>query len=241
MLFVAGVARQGNGEEEGSAMPDMTLIIGNRNYSSWSLRAWLAMRMAGLAFEEIVIPLDQPETESRIREHSAAGRVPVLHHGDLTIWDSLAICEYAAELAPAALLWPEDRDARATARSVSAEMHAGFTVLRAALPMNIRADRPDLRIPADLQADIDRVCTIWCDCRRYFGTAGQFLFGGFSVADAMYAPVVARLHSYRIEVDGTVQDYIEAVRSLPAMQEWAAAGAAEPWVLEREEVGEPDA
>lgn len=220
-------------------MPDMTLIIGNRNYSSWSLRAWLAMRMAGLAFQEIVIPLDQPETESRIREHSPAGRVPVLHHGDLTVWDSMAICEYAAELAPAAHLWPEDRRARATARSVSTEMHSGFTALRAARPMNIRADRPDLQIPADLQADIDRVCTIWRDCRQQFGADGRFLFGGFSIADAIYAPVVARFHTYRIAADGAVQDYIGAVRSLPAMQEWAAASATEPWVLEDEEVGEP--
>ena len=198
------------------------------------------MRMAGLAFDEIVIPLDQPETESQIREHSPAGRVPVLHHGDLTIWDSLAICEYAAELAPTAHLWPEDRNARATARSVSAEMHSGFTCLRVALPMNIRADRPGLRISADLQADIDRVCTIWRDCRRYFGADGRFLFGGFSIADAMYAPVVARFQTYRIAVDGSVQDYIEAVRSLPAMQEWAAASVAETWVLEIEEIGEPD-
>lgn len=238
MLFVAGAARQGNGEEEGSAMPDMTLIIGNRNYSSWSLRAWLAMRMVGLTFEEILIPLDQPETESRIREHSPAGRVPVLHHGDLTVWDSLAICEYAAELAPAAHLWPEDRGARATARSVSAEMHSGFTALRAALPMNIRVDRPGLPIPADLQADIDRICDVWRDCRQNFGAGGPFLFGGFSIVDAVYAPVVARFHTYRVAVDGTVQDYMTAIRSLPAMQEWAAAGAAEPWVLEREEVGE---
>ena len=217
-------------------MPDMTLIIGNRNYSSWSLRAWLAMRMAGLAFEEIVIPLDQPETGLRIREHSPAGRVPVLHHGDLTIWDSLAICEYAAELAPAALLWPEDWNARAMARSVSAEMHSGFAALRAALPMNMRADRPGIRIPEDVQADIDRVCMIWRESRQAFGGNGRFLFGGFSIADAMYAPVVARFHTYRITGCGAVQDYIEAVRSLPAMQEWAAASAAEPWVLGLEEI-----
>lgn len=197
------------------------------------------MRMAGLSFDEIVIPLDQPETESRIREHSAAGRVPVLRHGDLTVWDSLAICEYVAELAPAAHLWPEDKDARATARSVSAEMHSSFTVLRAALPMNIRADRPGLPIPADLQAEIDRICNIWRDCRENYGASGRFLFGGFSVADAIYAPVVARFHTYRISVDKTVQDYIDAVRSLPAMQEWAAAAAAETWVLGREEAGEP--
>lgn len=197
------------------------------------------MRMAGLSFDEIVIPLDQPDTESRIREHSAAGRVPVLRHGDLTVWDSLAICEYVAELAPTANLWPEDRDARATARSVSAEMHSGFTVLRAALPMNIRADRPGLPIPADLQTEIDRVCNIWRDCRKNHGVGGQFLFGGFSIADAVYAPVVARFHTYRISVDKNVKDYIDAVRSLPAMQEWATAAAAETWVLGREEAGEP--
>lgn len=197
------------------------------------------MRMAGLSFDEIVIPLDRPDTESRIREHSAAGRVPVLRHGDLTVWDSLAICEYVAELAPTANLWPEDRDARATARSVSAEMHSGFTVLRAALPMNIRADRPGLPIPADLQTEIDRVCNIWRDCRKNHGVGGQFLFGGFSIADAVYAPVVARFHTYRISVDKNVKDYIDAVRSLPAMQEWATAAAAETWVLGREEAGEP--
>lgn len=218
-------------------MQDMTLVIGNKNYSSWSLRAWLALRMAGLAFEEILIPLDQPETETRIREHSPAGRVPVLHHGPFDVWDSLAICEYAAELAPAAHLWPTDRIARATARSVSAEMHSGFAALRAALPMNIRADRPGVEIAADVQADIDRICAVWHDCRRDFGAAGRFLFGEFSIADAVYAPVAARLYTYRIPVDKAAEDYIQAVRSLPAMQEWAAAAAAEPWILDREEIG----
>lgn len=218
-------------------MSAMTLIIGNRNYSSWSLRAWLAMRAAGLAFDEIVIPLDQPDTAARIREFSLAGRVPILRHGDRIIWDSLAICEYVAELAPQARLWPEDRAARAVARSVSAEMHSGFVALRSALPMNIRADRPGIAISDDTKADIDRICRIWRDCRREFGAGGSFLFGEFSIADAMFAPIAARLHSYRIEVDGTARDYIEAIRMLPAMREWSAAAAAEPWVLESEEIG----
>lgn len=218
-------------------MQDMTLVIGNKNYSSWSLRAWLALRMAGRAFEEILIPLDQPETEARIRGHSSACRVPVLHHGDLDVWDSMAICEYVAELAPAARLWPKDRVARATARSVSAEMHSGFAALRAALPMNIRADRPGVEIAADVRADIDRICAVWRDCRRDFGAAGRFLFGEFSIADAVYAPVAARFHTYRIPVDKVAEDYIQAVRLLPAMQEWASAAAAEPWILDREEIG----
>jgi glutathione S-transferase len=217
-------------------MEELTLIIGNRNYSSWSLRAWLAMRVAGLNFEEIVIPLDQPDTASRIGEFSPAGRVPILRHGDRAVWDSLAICEYAAELAPDARLWPGDRVARAVARSVSAEMHSGFTALRGALPMNIQADRPGVSIANDVQADIDRVCRIWGDCRREFGAGGQFLFGEFSIADAMFAPIASRFHSYRIAVDEVARAYMEAIRMLPAMQEWSAAAAAEPWVLAREEI-----
>jgi len=217
-------------------MPTLTLIIGNRNYSSWSLRAWLAMRVAGLDFDEVVIPLDQPDTASRIREHSAAGRVPVLQHGDLTVWDSLSICEYAAEMVPAAHLWPEDPAARAVARSVSAEIHSGFAALRGALPMNVRAERPGIPIANDTQKDIDRICRIWRYCRQAFGAGGQFLFGDFSIADAMFAPVASRFHSYRIAVDRVAQDYIDAIRILSAMQEWSAAAAAEPWVLECEEV-----
>jgi glutathione S-transferase len=217
-------------------MSDMTLIIGNRNYSSWSLRAWLAMRAAELAFEEIVISLDQPDTVSRIREFSPAGRVPILCDGDRTVWDSLAICEYAADLAPDARLWPSDRAARAAARSVSAEMHSGFGALRGALPMNIRADRPGVTIANDVQVDIDRICRIWGDCRQEFGAGGQFLFGELSIADAMFAPVASRFQSYRIAVDEVAGAYIEAIHMLPAMQEWSAAAAAEPWVLEREEI-----
>jgi glutathione S-transferase len=218
-------------------MAEMTLIIGNRNYSSWSLRAWLALRVANVDFNEVVIPLDQPETRARIREFSAAGRVPVLRHGDLTIWDSLAICEYAAELAPESRLWPADRDARAVARAVCAEMHSGFESLRATLPMNIRAERPGIILSDETKADIHRICAIWSDCRRRFGEGGPFLFGHFTIADAMFAPVVSRFHSYGIAVSEQNRTYMEAVRSLPAMEEWSAASAAEPWVLAAEEIG----
>ena len=218
-------------------MAPMTLVIGNRNYSSWSLRGWIAMRMADLEFTEIVIPLDLPGSKDRIREHSPAGRVPVLHRGDLTIWDSLAICEYAAELAPAAQLWPASRDARGRARAVSAEMHAGFEALRNALPMNIRANRPGVEIGAAVRADIGRIGEIWRDCRENFGTDGPFLFGRFSIADAMFAPVVNRFTTYRIEMDAVERDYVTAVRALPAMREWAAAAAAESWVIEADEIG----
>jgi len=217
-------------------MAEMTLIVGNRNYSSWSLRAWLAMRAADLDFEEVMIPLDQPDTAARIAEYSPAGLVPILRHGANTIWDSLAICEYAAELAPQARLWPEDRGARAVARSVSAEMHSGFAALRRALPMNMRADRPGVPIATEVQADIDRICDIWRDCRNAFGAGGPFLFGAFSIADAMFAPVASRFRTYRVAVDKTAQAYVEAIHALPAMQEGSVAAAAEPWILECDEV-----
>ena len=219
-------------------MASMTLVIGNRNYSSWSLRAWLVMRMAGLTFEEIVIPLGQPDTKNLILEHSPAGRVPVLHHGNVTVWDSIAIGEYVAEMVPGARLWPEMPQARAEARSISAEMHSGFEALRKALPMNVRADRPDIKIRKDAKADIDRVLGIWRNCRRRFGAVGPFLFGRFSIADAMYAPVVSRFKTYRVEMGSIEREYAETVDGLPAMREWTAAAAAESWVIEAEEVGE---
>ena len=219
-------------------MVPMTLVMGNRNYSSWSLRPWLAMRMAGLTFDEIVIPLDQPDTRNGILEHSPAGRVPVLHHGDVTIWDSLAICEYVAETVPGARLWPETVQARAEARAISAEMHAGFVALREALPMNVRADRPGAKIEPQTQSDIDRILGIWRNCRRKFGTVGPFLFGRFSIADAMYAPVVSRFATYRVAMDAIEREYASTVYNLPAMREWAEASAAEPWVIPSEEIGE---
>ncbi len=215
----------------------ITLAIGNRNYSSWSLRAWLALRVAGVAFECTIIRLDRPETKRQILEHSPAGRVPVLRHGDLTVWDSMAICEYAAEIAPQAGLLPEDSTARAVARAASAEMHAGFAALRAALPMNIRADRPGVAITDEARADIDRIAALWRDCRARFGAGGDFLFGRFSIADAMFAPVVTRFATYHVALGEVEQAYANSLRALPAMREWAAAAAAEPWVIESEEIG----
>lgn len=219
-------------------MVPMTLVMGNRNYSSWSLRAWLTMRMAGLTFEEVVIPLDQPDTRERILEHSPAGRVPVLHHGSVTVWESLAICEYVAETVPGARLWPETVPARAEARAISAEMHAGFATLRAELPMNVRADRPGVVPTPEVEADIDRILMIWRNCRRRFSTGGPFLFGRFSVADAMYAPVVSRFATYRVPMGAIERDYASTVYNLPPMREWTKAAAAESWVIDGEEVGE---
>jgi glutathione S-transferase len=206
------------------------LVIGNKNYSSWSLRPWLALRTAGIDFEEVLIPLYVPGAKEAILRHSPAGHVPVLRHGDVTVWDSLAICEYAAEvLAPRAGLWPADPAARAHARSISAEMHAGFSALRQALPMNLRADGARIPIEPPVQAEIERVAALWEDARARFGVGGPFLFGAFTIADAMYAPVATRFHSYGVPLPRAAQAYAEAVRALPAMREWAAAGVAEPW------------
>jgi glutathione S-transferase len=199
-----------------------TLVIGNKNYSSWSLRPWLALRMARIPFDEVRIPLYEPDTAAALAPWSPSGLVPLLQDGDLKVWDSLAICEYLAESYPDRGLWPEDRAARAMARSVSAEMHAGFGGLRSAMSMNIRRRYPSLgRTPECLQ-DIDRVLAIWRDCRSRFGAGGDFLFGRFSIADAMYAPVVLRFQTYEFELDGAARAYADAILALPALREWLA-------------------
>jgi glutathione S-transferase len=207
-------------------MTQLTLVIGNKNYSSWSLRAWLAMKQAGLEFAEVRIALDMPTTYQELRRYSPSGRVPVLKHGELTIWDSIAICEYIAEqFAPN--LWPEDPAIRAVARSVSAEMHAGFISLRENMPMNCRARLCLLGINPTLQADIDRITAIWRECREMFGTSGDLLFGHFTIADAMFAPVVSRFITYDVKLDAVSQAYIETIWMLPAMQEWVAGADSE--------------
>ena len=205
----------------------LTLVVGSKNYSSWSLRPWLALRAAGIPFEDIVVPLDRPETKAEIARHSPSGRVPVLRDGELVVWDSLAIIEYAAERFPEAHLWPADRAARAVARSVSAEMHAGFQALRAHLPMNLKRTPAPRDLPAEAEADIARVEEIWRACRAR-GT-GPFLFGAFSGADAMYAPVVTRFETYRVPVDPEIRAYMDAILGLPAYREWRDAALAEPW------------
>lgn len=206
-------------------LPRMQLIIGNRNYSSWSLRAGLAIRHSGLEFEETVIPLRRDASAAAIQRWSAAGKVPVLVVDETTIWDSLAICEYLAERCPA--LWPESAYARAVARAAAAEMHAGFVGLRSELPMNLRARGATPTLSDEATSDIARVEALWVDLRNRFGAAGGYLFGRFSIADAMYAPVVSRLLTYSVPVGGVARAYCETLCSDPAMKAWAALAQAE--------------
>jgi glutathione S-transferase len=210
---------------------EFTLYIGNKNYSSWSLRPWLAMKQAGLAFDEVVIPLDTPTTRQDIQRHSPSGQVPCLKHGDVTVWDSLAIVEYLAELFPQAQLWPADPDARAAARGVAAEMHAGFAALRQNMPMNIRAAFPGQGLSPAVQEDINRITALWRDCRRRFAGHKPLLFGDFSIADAMYAPVVTRFATYGVVLDEDARDYVRLILELPAMRDWIAAAKQEPWTI----------
>ena len=201
----------------------MTLVIGTKRFSSWSLRPWLAAKMAGVEFDEVLIALRQPDTKAEILKHSPSGKVPCLIHGGLAVWDSLAICEYLAELHPT--LWPEGREARAVARAVSAEMHSGFPNLRNVCSMDVGALTPLAEVPPEVQAEVDRIQALWADCRARFGAkaGGPFLFGRFSIADAMYAPVVSRFTTFAIKMDAGSQTYCDAIWSLPAMQEWKQA------------------
>jgi glutathione S-transferase len=208
-------------------MPNLILVIGNKAYSSWSLRPWLLMKQAGIVFDEIRLSLYEDGAKRKILQYSAAGKVPVLKDGDLTIWDSLAICEYLAEKYPEKRLWPSETAARACARSISAEMHSGFTNLRTQMPMNVRREIAGRARTAGVLADISRIETIWNDCRDRFGAHGPFLFGAFSIADAMYAPVVSRLRTYGAALAGAAAQYAGTIHALPAMQEWIAGARAE--------------
>lgn len=210
-------------------MSALTLVIGNKNYSSWSMRPWLALAQTGAAFDEIVIPLNRPETATSIAAHSPSGKVPVLRDGALTVWESLAIIEYLAERFPQAGLWPAAADARAIARAVSAEMHAGFQALRMHMPMNIRAALPGRGRADGVEADIARITAIWRDCRSHFGGDGAFLFGAFSAADAMFAPVVTRFQTYAVDLDPVSRAYADAVLAWPIVGAWCKAAADEPW------------
>jgi len=212
-------------------MTTLTLIIGNKNYSSWSLRPWLAMRQAGIDFTEIRIPLDQPETRQQLLQYSPSGKVPALRHGNLLLWESLAICEYIAELFPDRQLYPAEPGVRAIARAVSAEMHAGFSDLRRNMPMDSRNRYPGQGMTPAVQQDIERITTLWRNCRQQFGADGAFLFGRFSIADAMYAPVVSRFMTYGVKLDALAQAYADAIWALPAMQTWVAAATLETEVI----------
>jgi glutathione S-transferase len=216
-------------------MAPLTLVIGNKNYSSWSLRPWLLLKHLEVPFEEVLVVLDTPSTREDIEKFSPSGRVPALRHGELTIWDSLAICEYVAELTGKG--WPRAPDARAVARAVSAEMHSGFTHLRSLWPMNARARNRRTAMTAALEADIGRVDEIWNDCRARFGATGPWLFGEYSIADAMYAPVVLRFNTYGASISPTARWYMASVLEDAALQEWLQAAKQESWTNPASEVG----
>jgi glutathione S-transferase len=214
-------------------MAEFTIFLGNKTYSSWSLRGWLALKLSGAPFEEVVLPLNGPGSPTKeIVERSPSGRVPLLKHRDLLVWDSLAIGEYLAELFPSAGLWPADTRARATARAVSAEMHSGFAALRSAMPMNVRREPIELPVSADVRTEIARIVTLWNDCRRTFGAAGPYLFGRYGFADAMFAPVATRFRTYGVSLDEGARAYVDASLAHPAVEEWIGAAKREPWRIE---------
>jgi glutathione S-transferase len=215
----------------------LTLVIGNKNYSSWSMRPWLALKACGMAFDEVLIPLYTGDADKqRILKFTRSGKVPALVDGDVTIWDSLAVIEYIAERFPEAQLWPQDAAMRAHARSVSAEMHSGFAALRNECGMNLHRPVGAKALSAEARADVARIQESWSDCRARYGKLGPYLFGAFSGADAMYAPVVHRFRTYAIDVMPVVRDYMETMMALPAFQEWTRAGLAETMVIEKAEV-----
>jgi glutathione S-transferase len=214
----------------------MKLIIGDKNYSSWSLRAWLVAKASGLAFEEVMVLLDTPEFRSETLKYTPAARVPALVDGKIAVWDTIAIAEYLNEKAPAAGLWPDDVAARAVARSVSAEMHAGFGALRNHLPMNIRRPPADRPRPAAVDADIARITEIWRDARQAHGKGGPFLFGRFTIADAFYAPVVTRFITYNVPLGDVEGAYVQAIMNHSAMKEWVSAALLETHIVPHDEV-----
>ena len=214
-----------------------TLVIANKLYSSWSLRPWLLLKQFGIPFDEILIPLDLPDTKERVLKHSPAGKVPILVDGDATVWESIAIMEHAGD-ALGAPVWPQDRAARAMARSVAAEMHAGFSALRSACPMNLGKKYAAKDRGEAVAHDVARFSEIVRQARECFGDGGPFLFGAFSAADAMYAPLVTRLDTYSVDLDATTRAYADAILALPAFREWRAAALQETWIVDADEVDE---
>lgn len=211
-----------------------TLVLGSKNYSSWSMRAWIGLRHAGADFDEIVIPLDANDTRERILAHSPAGLVPILKDSGVSVWESLAILEYAAERHPEKHLWPEDEGVRAHARSISQEMHASFGALRQACPMNCRRRYESFELSREVEADIARIQEIWVECRERYADGGDFLFGHFTNADAMFAPIASRFMTYGVTLDATCRAYVDALVAHPPMREWCDAAALEP-VIEKYE------
>lgn len=214
-------------------MHRLTLHIANKNYSSWSFRPWIAMKAAGIDFDEVLIPFDDDASNPLFHEISPTGRVPVLHHGDVRVWESLAIIEYVAELFPEAGLWPQARADRAVARAISMEMLSGFRALRSACPMNMRRPKRRIDVSDAVLADVARIAQIWTTCTARSG--GPFLFGSFTAADAMFAPVVNRLDVYDLPVDTPVATYMQALQAHPAWIEWREAALKETWIVPADE------
>jgi glutathione S-transferase len=210
----------------------LTLVLANKAYSSWSMRPWMVLKHFEIPFEEIVIPMNRPETRAEMLQHAPSGKCPSLRDGSITVWDSLAIIEYIAECYPTFPIWPRGTEARAYARSLSAEMHSGFTALRSECPMNIRRPRRAIDVSDEARADVKRIDEAFADARTRFGGAGQFLFGDFSAADAMFAPVVNRFDTYDLPVSETTRAYMAAVKALPAWKQWERDAFAEPWRME---------
>ena len=214
-------------------MADFTLALANKAYSSWSLRGWLALRLTGADFDEVVIPLRRAGTRTEILKYSPSGKLPALIHGDVVVWESLAIIEYLAEMYPEAGLWPEDRGARAFARAAAHEMHGGFLGLRRAMPMNTRRTFPDATFDDKVMAEVNRIQAIWrAAARRYPDASGDgpFLMGAFSGLDAMFAPVASRFVTYAVALESEAQAYVDALHTHPFMAEWRAAADKEPWI-----------
>ncbi len=213
----------------------LKLVIANKAYSSWSLRPWILLAHFKIPFEEVVIPMGMPDTRARMLEFSPTGKCPSLHDGRIAVWELLAIIDYIAEAFPEKAIWPRAKAARALARSLAAEMHAGFLALRHACPTNFRHKPKAIALDDDVRADIARIEAAWAHARKTFGKAGPFLFGRFSAADAMFAPVVNRFHAYDIPVGKTTRAYMDTIMRLPAWKAWIADGEVEPWRIEQYE------
>ena len=214
----------------------LTLIIGNKNYSSWSLRPWLLLKQAGILFDEILVPLYEGDYKAELLKYSPNGKVPTLLHDGRAVWESLAIVEYVHELHPEKNLWPQDIKQRAWARTISAEMHSGFSALRNSMHMNLRKSLHGKGRTPEVEKDIQRIFEIWEECRKEFKTSGPFLFGHFTIADAMFAPVVTRFKTYGVELSPMLKGYSETILNLPAMKEWYADSLKEPWTIPAAEV-----
>jgi len=212
-------------------MNKLTLVIANKNYSSWSLRPWLLLKHFGVPFEEIRIPLYREDTKEALNAVSPSGLLPVLIHGDVKVWDSLAICEYVHELFPSSGMWPLDREARAVARSIACEMHSGFGAVRKHMPMNCRKSFPGKGLNHESEPEIRRIKQLWRECRSKYGKGGPMLFDGFTIADAMFAPVALRFNTYGVELDENSKAYVSAILELPELKEWVSTARVESEVL----------